>query len=78
MNAVSKNVYINKIDQIVDKFNNTYHKTIKMKPVDVKSGTYIDFETENNERDSKFRIGNHVNIFKHRSIFANGYTPNCS
>ena len=54
MNAVSKNVYINKIDQIVDKFNNTYHKTIKMKPVDVKSGTYIDFETENNERDSKF------------------------
>lgn len=49
-----------------------------MKPVDVKSGTYIDFETENNERDSKLRIGNHVNIFKHRSIFANGYTPNCS
>ena len=49
-----------------------------MKPVDVKSGSYNDFDAENNEIDSKFRIGNNVRMFKYRSIFANGYTPNWS
>ena len=44
MTLVSKNVYINKLDDIVDEYNNTYHRTIKMKPVDVKNNTYIDFE----------------------------------
>ena len=44
MTSVSKNVYINKLDDIVGEYNNTYHRTIKMKPVDVKNNTYIDFE----------------------------------
>ena len=44
MTAISKNVYIDKLDDIVNEYNNTYHRTIKMKPVDVKDHTYIDFE----------------------------------
>ena len=43
MTAISKNVYIDKLDDIVDEYNNTYHRTTKMKPVDVKDNTYIDF-----------------------------------
>ena len=46
MTSVSKNVYIDKLDDIVDEYNNTYHRTIKMKPVDVKDNTYIDFKKE--------------------------------
>ena len=42
MTSISKNVYINKLDDIVNEYNNTYHRTIKMKPVDVKDNTYID------------------------------------
>ena len=44
MTSVSKNVYIDKLDDIVDEYNNTYHRTIKMKPIDVKHNTYIDFK----------------------------------
>ena len=47
MTSVSNNVYINKLDDIVDKYNNSYHSTIKMKPVDVNSDTYIDFSKKN-------------------------------
>ena len=46
MSSVSKNVYIDKLDDIVNKYNNTYHNTIKIKPVDVKSYTYINFDKE--------------------------------
>ena len=54
MTSISKNVYIDKLDDIVDEYNNTYHRTIKMKPVDVKDNTYIDFEKEVNNKDPKF------------------------
>ena len=54
--SVSKNVYIDQLDDIVNKYNNTYHSTIKMKPVDVKSSTYIDSSKEINEKDPKFKI----------------------
>ena len=74
MTSVSKNVYIDKLDDIVNKHNNTYHSTITMKPVDVKSNTYIDFNKENNEEDLKFEVGNHVRISKYKNIFAKGYT----
>ena len=74
MTSVSKNVYIDKLDDIVNKYNNTYHSTITMKPVDVKSNTYIDFNKENNEEDLKFEVGNHVRISKYKNIFAKGYT----
>ena len=54
MTSVSNNVYIDKLDNIVSEYNNTYHRTIKMKPVDVKDNTYIDFNKELNDKDSKF------------------------
>ena len=78
MTAISKKVYIDKLDDIVDEYNNTYHRTIKMKPVDVKDNTYIDFEKEVNNKDPKFKIGDHVTISKYKNIFAKGYMPNWS
>ena len=54
----SKNAYIDKLNDIFNKYNNTYHNTIKMKPVDVKSSTYIDSSKEINDKDPKFKIGN--------------------
>ena len=64
MTSISKNVYINKLDDIVDEYNNTYHRTIKMKPIDVKDNTYIDFKKEVNDKDPKFKVGDHVRISK--------------
>ena len=78
MTATSKNVYINKLDDIVNEYNNTYHGTIKMKPVDVKDNTYINFKKEVNDKGSKFKVGNHVRISKYKNIPAKGYTPNWS
>ena len=71
-------MYIDKLDDIVDGYNNTYHRTIKMKSIDVKDITYIDFEKEVNDKDPKFKFGDHVRISKHNNIFAKGYTPNWS
>ena len=79
MTSISKNVYTDKLDDIVNKSNNAYHNTIKMKPVDVKSNTYIDSSKEINEKDHpKFKIGDNVRISKYKNIFAKGYTPNWS
>ena len=78
MTSISKNVYIDKLDAIVNEYNNTYHKTIKMKPIDVKDNTYIDFGKEDNEKDHKFKVDDHVRISKYKNIFAKGYTPNWS
>ena len=62
MTSISKNVYINKLDHIVNKYNNTYQSTIKMKPVDVKSSTYIDSSKEINDKYPKFKISDIVRI----------------
>ena len=78
MTAVSKNVYIDKLDDIVNEYNNTYHRTIKMKPIEVKDNTYIDSIKEVNDKDPKFKVGHHVRISKYKNIFAKGYTPNQS
>ena len=78
MTSVSKNVYIDKLDDIVDDYNNTYHRTIKMKPIDVKDNTYIDFDKEVNDKDPKCKVGDHVRISKYKNIFTTGYTPNWS
>ena len=76
MTLISKNVYIDKLDDIVKKHNNTYHTSIKMKPVDVKDNTYIDFKKESNDKNPKFKVGDHVRISKYKSIFAKEYMPN--
>ena len=64
MTAISKNVYIDKLDNIVNECNNTYHRTIKMKPVGVKDNTYIDFKKEANDKYPIFKVGDHVRISK--------------
>ena len=74
MTSVSKNVYIDKLDDIVGEYNNTYHRTIKMKPVDVKDNTYIESNKEVNDKDPKFKVGDHVRISKYKNIFAIGNT----
>ena len=71
-------MYIDKLDDIVNEYNNTYHRTIKMKPVDVKDNTYIDFKEKFNDKDRKFKVLDHVRISKYKNIFAKGYTPNWS
>ena len=78
MTSISKNVYINKVDDIVDEYNNTYHTTIKIKPIDVKDNTYINTNKETNDKDPKFKVGDRVRISKYKNIFAKGYTPNWS
>ena len=79
MTSASKNAYINKLDNIVDEYNNTYRRTIKMKPLDVKDDTYIDFKKEVNDKDPKFKVGDHVIISKYKIIiFTKIYTPNWS
>ena len=69
-----KNVSINKLGNIVNEYNNTYHITIKMKPVDVKDNTYIDSIKEVNDKDFKFKVDDHLRISKYKNIFHKGYT----
>ena len=78
MTSISKNVYIDKLDDIVDEYNNTYHTTIKMKPIDVKDNTYINADKEINNKDPKFKVGDRVRISKYKNNFAKGYMPNWS
>ena len=75
--ATGKNVYYNVLDDVVNKYNNNKHSTIKMKPIDVKNNkrVYID---EHNEKDSRFKVGDRVRISRYKNIFAKGYTPNWS
>ena len=69
-------MYIDKLDDTVNEYNNTYHGTIKMKPTDVKDNTHIDIGKEVNDEDPKFKIGDHKRTSKYKKILANGYTPN--
>ena len=78
MTAISKNAYIDKLDNIVKEYNNKYHTSIKMKLVDVKDNTYIDFKKEINNKDPKFKVGDYVGISKYKNIFARGYMLNWS
>ena len=78
MTSISKNVYIDKLEDIVNKYNNSYHRTIKMKPIDVKDNTYIDSTALHSNKDLTFKVGDHVRISKYKNIFAKGCTPNWS
>ena len=74
MTSISKNVYIDKLVDIVNEYNNRYHRTIKMKPIDVKDNTYINIGKEVNDKGPKFKIEDHGRISKYKKIFAKGYT----
>ena len=76
MSSISKNIYIDILDHIVNKYNNAYHNTIKMKPVDVKSGKYINFNKENDKEDAKSEFGEHVRISEFKNIIAKSCVPN--
>ena len=76
MFSITKNVFIDKLDDIVNKYNNTYHRTIKMKDVDVNPSIHIGFDKENDKEGPKFKIGAHVRISKYKNIFAKSYVPN--
>ena len=78
MAAASKNVYFDVLDDIVNKYNNTVHRTIKMKSIDVRSDSYAEYNEDFNEKDPKFKVGDRVRVSKYKNIFAKGYTQNWS
>ena len=78
MTAISKNVYYDVLDDIVNKYNNRFHRTIKMKPIEVTSNSYAEWNENSNEKDSKFKAGDRVRISKYKNIFAKGYTQDWS
>ena len=78
MTAVSKNLYTDILHDIVNKYNNTYHRTITIKPIKVKDNTYIDSIKEFIDKDPKYKVGDHVITLKYKNIFVEGYIPNCS
>ena len=69
-------MHIDKLDEIVTAYNNAYYRKIKIKSVDIKDKTYIDFKKEINDKDPKFKVGDWVTISKCKNIFTKGYTPN--
>ena len=78
MTSITKNVYIDKLDDIVNKYNNTYLSTTKMKTADVESSTHIDIGIGNSDKDPKAKVVNHKRISKYKNIFAKGYVFNWS
>ena len=76
MTSVSKNVYIDWLDDLVNEYYNTYHKSVKMKRIEVKDNTCFDSMKDVNDKDPKFKVGDHPRLSKYKSIFAKWYTPN--
>ena len=76
--SIPKNAYLDKLDDIVNKYNNIYHKIIKMKPVNVKDNTYNDFDKQINKKDSKFKDADHVILLKYKKKIAKIYNSNWS
>ena len=76
--AISKNVYFDVLDDIVNKYSSTVHTTIKTKPVDVTGDYYAEYNEHFNIKDPKFKVGDNVRISKYKNIFTKGYTPNWS
>ena len=70
MTAISKNVYYDALDVIVNKYSNTVYRTIKMKPIHVTNDSFAEYNEESNKKDPKFKIGDHVKISKYKNIFA--------
>ena len=62
-------MYIDKLDDLVNGYNNTYHRTIKMRSIDVKSGNYVEYNAISRDKDPKFQVGSHVRISKNTKTF---------
>ena len=71
-------MYIEKLNDIANEYKNANDRAIKIKPIDVKSGEYIDFDVENNDKDPKFKVVDHGRISKYKNIFSKDYTTNWS
>ena len=78
MTAISKNVYFDVLDDIVNKYNNTVHRTIKMKLIDVTTDSFAEYNEDSNKKNPKLKVGDHVRISNYKNIFAKGYAPNWS
>ena len=78
MTVVSQNVYFHVSDDIVNKYNNTVHRSIKIKPIDVTSDSYAEYNEDSNEKGPRFKVGDRVKISKYKNVFAKGYTQNWS
>ena len=78
MTVISKNVYFDVLDDIVNKNNNTIHRSIKIKPINVTSGSYAEYNEDFNKNEPKFKVGDYARISKYKNIFAKGYTSNWS
>ena len=78
LTAISKNVYIDVLNDIVNKYNNMVHRTIKMKYIDVIGDSYVEYNEDSNKKHPKFKAGDHVRISKYKNIFAKGYVRNWS
>ena len=76
MATILKNVYIDVLNDIVNKYNNMIHKTIKMKPIDVTGDSYVEYNEESNKKDTKFKVNDLIRISKYKNIFAKCYVPN--
>ena len=74
---ISINVYTAKLDNIVDKYNNTYHRATKIKPLDSKTSTYINLHVKNNDKDPKFKVGDHIRASQNENIIEKSSTPSC-
>ena len=78
MNAISKNIYIDVLNDIVNKYNNTVHETIKIKPIDITNDSYVEYNEESNKKNPKFKVNDHVRISEYKNIFAKEYVPSWS
>ena len=78
MTAISKNVYIDVLNDIVNKYNNTIHRAIKVKPIDVTNDSYAKYNEDFNKKCPKLKVNDHVRISKYKNIFAKRYVPNWS
>ena len=78
MTTISKNIYIDVLNDTVNKHNNTVHRSIKMKPIDFTNDSYVEYNEDSNKKGPKFKVNDHVRISKYKNIFAKGYVPNWS
>ena len=72
MTAISKNVYFDVFNDIVNKYNSTVHRTIKMKPIHITSDSYPEYNVDSNEKDPGFNVGDYVRISKFKDVFSKG------